>query len=236
MSRLRYLLACLAVAFAGCAHQNSAFQPGSGAGAPRPYTLQAGDQIAIRHPQDLAYYDEVTIAPDGRISVPGLPAPVLAQGQTVEALRDRLVRLYREADLVTDPSLTISVQRFGTQQAFIGGEVRRPGMLNLPSGVRTLVQALVAGGGPLPTANLGEILVLRTNRDGHSLVLKADLTRVLDGSDLAQNVPVQPLDVIIVPRTGVASLDVWVDQYIRQALPIPVRVLLDAVWRPFPRF
>lgn len=198
------------------------------------YALLPGDRIAIRHVQDLGYDAVATVAPDGTIVVPGLPAPVMAEGQTVEALQARLVQLYRGADLLRDPSLSVSVQSFASQQAFIGGEVRRPGLLNLPSGARTLMQALVAGGGPLRTADLGDVTVLRTGHDGRVRLLKADLRHVLDGSDLVQNLPIQPLDVIIVGRTGVASLDLWVDQYVRQALPIPVRVLLEAIRRPFP--
>jgi protein involved in polysaccharide export with SLBB domain len=103
----------------------------------------------------------------------------------------------------------------------------RPALLHLAGGGRTLLQVVMQGGGPLSTADLSQTLLYRTSPDGR--VLRFEVNRVLARSDIAQNVPVQPLDVVLVPKKGVASLDVWVDQYVRQALPIPASVLLALV-------
>lgn len=197
---------------------------------PEPaYRLQPGDEIDLRQLGGTEYNAIARVAPDGNISLPGLPEPLAARGLTLPELADRVERRYRRAGLLTAPAVTASLRAAASQEAFIGGEVRRPGLLRLPAGGRTVLQIIMAGGGPLATADLSQTLVYRTLPTGTVVRMRADLDRVLDGRDMAQNLAVQPLDVIIVPQKGIASVDVWVDQYVRQALPVPASVLLALV-------
>lgn len=190
------------------------------------YRLQVGDQIEVHHILDPDYSAVVIIAPDGKINVPGIPGQVSAKGMTVPELTDTLNGLYRQADVLNRPFFSLNLRGFGNPQVFVGGEVQRPGYLELAGGDRYVLQVITSGGGFLPTARRNEVIILRTNLDGKPEIFSVNLENVIRGTDLAQNVRVRPMDVILVPRSDIASLDTWVDQYIRQVLPLPTTATL----------
>ena len=185
-----------------------------------PYKLLPGDQLEVHHVLDPDYSAVVVIAPDGRINVPGIREPVVASDLTVDGLTSRLNELYRKGDILKDPFFSLNLRSFGNLQVFIGGEVQRPGYLEMTGGNRSLLQVIVAGGGFMNTARVKEVVVVRTMPDGSSQIFTADISKVISGEDLSQNIRVHPLDMVFVPKSDVAYLDTWVDQYIRQALPL----------------
>ena len=185
-----------------------------------PYKLQPGDQLEVHHVLDPDYSAVVVIAPDGRINVPGIHDPVMAADLTSDELAERLNQLYRKGDVLKEPFFSLNLRSFGNLQVFIGGEVQRPGYLELTGGNRTLLQVIVAGGGFMNTARQHEVIVIRTLPDGTNQIFTADMAKVVSGEDLNQNIRIHPLDVVYVPKSDVASLDTWMDQYVRQALPV----------------
>ncbi len=185
-----------------------------------PYRLQPGDQLEVHHVLDPDYSAVVVVAPDGRINVPGIKEPVTASNLTTGELTDTLNQLYRKSDLLKAPFFTLNLRSFSNLQVFIGGEVQRPGYLELTGGNRTLLQVIMAGGGFMNTARQKEVVIVRTLPDGSNQIFSADMTKVISGTDLSQNIRVYPLDVVFVPKSDVAFFDTWIDQYIRQALPI----------------
>jgi len=184
------------------------------------YRLQPGDQIEVTHILDPDYNTLVVVGPDGHISVPGIDRPVNAQGLTVGELGTELNRRFQQGHALAHPYFSLNLRSFGNLQVFVGGEVQRPGYLELSGGRRTVMQIVMAAGGFLPTARRDEVLVLRPIGDGKQEIFSVDTDKVLHGTDLAQNVPIHPLDTIVVPRSDIASFDLWIDQYIRQALPL----------------
>ena len=191
-----------------------------------PYRLQPGDQVEVHHILDPDYSAVLIVAPDGTLNVPGIKQSVTARGETVLALQDTLNRLYQQNDVLSRPFFSLTLRSYGSLQIFVGGEVQRPGYLELSGGERRVMQVITSGGGFLPTARRKEVLILRTRPDGTQQIFSVDLTKAISGEDLEQNVRVRPLDVVLVPKSDIASLDVWVDQYIRQALPLSTSATL----------
>ncbi len=191
------------------------------AAASEPYRLQPGDQLEIRH---LVHTDLSTLAlvqPDGMINVPGLPDQVHAAGLSTDELTEELMGLYIGPEgKLANPNFSVLLRTAPSQRVFVGGEVARPGYLEL-QGVHSVLQAVVAAGGLLPTARGNEIVVIRGGPGGRRMAFALDLDKAMHGRDLSQDVPLHPLDIVVVPRSHVAALDAWVDQYIRQALPVP---------------
>jgi protein involved in polysaccharide export with SLBB domain len=186
------------------------------------YHLQPGDQIEVHHMLDADYNAVVVVAPDGRISVPGIDQPIRAQGLTIAELGQEMDRLFQKSRSLTHPFFSLNLRSFGSLQVFVGGEVQRPGYLELTGARRNVMQVLMAAGGFLPTARTSEILVLRPLPEGKQEIFAVDMDKVLHGTDLAQNVQIDPLDTVFVPRSDIANWDLFVDQYIRLAFPIPV--------------
>jgi len=157
----------------------------------------------------------VIVRPDGRISLPLLPS-MMAAGLTSDELEAALRQAY--ARDLRNVELSVLVRGFATQRVFVGGEVEKPGMIDLVDG-QTVMQAVTAAGGWKTTARRDEVVVVRQSDANHRLVFAVNLDDVISGTDLAQDARLLPLDTVIVPRSDIAKLNLWVEQYMRNTLP-----------------
>ena len=73
------------------------------------------------------------------------------------------------------------------------GHVQRPGIYSIPSSY-TLIDLISSAGGPLKTARLNDVRVVRKNTD----VVKVDIDRFLKTGDISILPILQPGDTIIV--------------------------------------
>jgi len=99
---------------------------------------------------------------------------------------------------------------------YVGGEVEHPGLQPLNKRL-TLMAALVSAGGMKRTAKLDAVVLLRDNGSGAPLVSKLNVDQIMKG---AVDAALQPYDVVIVPKSGIAKMNDWIDQYIKQMSPI----------------
>jgi len=145
----------------------------------------------------------------GELTVVGLSLSELAN-RVETALSERVRR----------PQVTVNVQGpVASQRVFVGGEVARPGGQPL-LGPLTVVQAVMAAEGLKDTAQPKNVLVLRRAADGAQRALEVNLAAVMEGRQDAHDLALSPYDVVIVPRSGIADVGLWVDQYVRRVLPI----------------
>lgn len=186
------------------------------------YVLQPGDRVEIRPVLDGPYATVSALAPDGTIAVPGVPGRVEAGGKTIPQLGQELAALYRKGKILDTPLITINLLELADRQVFVGGEVGRPGAIALHGPSLSVMQAVVARGGPMATGRLDDVLILRVEPNGALRLFSVNLRQVLSGEDLTQNAFLQPMDVVLVPKTQIARIDLLVDQYIRQVSPVPL--------------
>ena len=180
------------------------------------YRVSPGDELNFRFFYTPSLNTTATVRADGRLALP-LAGELPVAGLTMVELGARV-----EAALsptVRRPQVTVNLQGVGSQRVFVGGEVGKPGVQPL-LGPLTVLQALSVAEGLKDTAQPRSALVMRRGAQGERLVLAVDLSAALSGSDPSQDLALQPLDVLIVPRSGIGNLNVWVDQYIRRMLPI----------------
>lgn len=185
------------------------------------YVISPGDQIEVVHLVDTDYNAVVLVKPDGMISLPGLPMDVAAGGRSTADLANQLNGLYMKYAYIKKPNFSLIVRSYGAQQVFVGGEVQHPGYLEFQGGERNLMQVLMAAGGMLPTARTSEVLIVRNNVAGKRIIFSVNTDKIVSGEDLGQDIAIHPLDTVLVPRSDIAQADIWVDQYIRQLLPVP---------------
>ena len=50
--------------------------------------------------------------------------------------------------------------------------------------------------------------------------VQVNLDKAIDGTDMSQDIALRPFDIVYVPKSAIANVNVWVDQYIRKNLPI----------------
>jgi len=213
------LILCLLTA---CASSASRPFPVSNAGVPDPsvpaqeYRIQAGDQLDIKFFYNSELNEQVIVRPDGRISLQ-LVNEVMAAGLTPAGLRDLLTTKY--AAELDKPEITVIVRSFSGQRVFVDGEVNKSGMINLISPL-TVLQALSEAGGVKDTARRNEIVIIRRGLDNRPVVLLVNMEKVIDGTDTGQDLTLMPFDVVYVPKSSIANLNVWVDQYLRKNIPV----------------
>jgi polysaccharide export outer membrane protein len=180
------------------------------------YKIQVGDEMDIKFYFNPELTEHVVVRPDGRISLQLVPE-VMAFGLTPHELTELLKKEY--ASELSKPELTVMVRTFSANHVFVGGEVQKPGEVKLVGRLTTL-QSIMAAEGLKETAKVTEVLIIRRNPDRTPRVIPVNLKRAISGVDIAQDLELMPFDVVYVPKSGIANLNKFVDQYIRQNIPI----------------
>ena len=139
---------------------------------------------------------EVTVRPDGRISLP-LIGDIIAVGRTPAQLSEDIsskLKEYKE-----NPQVSIVVKEVNSYAIYVLGEVVKPGKYPLRSKT-TLLQAITIASGFTATAARNKIVVFRFAKDGQGQIkIKASYDDIVlrDGSN--QNIEMKPGDQIVVP-------------------------------------
>jgi len=176
------------------------------------YILQPRDVLEIRVYNLPELSVSIAIRPDGKVSVP-LLNELDAAGRTPAQLAQALTEGY--AKEFRNPRVTVIVRSFSNQNVYVGGEVDKPQMIPL-TGQVTVLQAILQAGGMKATAKEKGVILLR-NENGKPQVRQLSINELLKGQP---DIVLQPFDVVYVPKSKVAQVDKWVDQHIRQIVPI----------------
>ena len=126
-----------------------------------------------------------------------------------------LFRLMAEGDLRQDvvldagdavfiPALTAAAAVAAEQpRVFVFGEARTPGSYAFSPNMR-VSQAVAMAGGLSDTGLAQSVRVIRGGLDKPE-VIEADFERLLGEGDRRQDVALQPNDIVVIPRTGIAN-------------------------------
>jgi protein involved in polysaccharide export with SLBB domain len=180
-----------------------------------PYLLKVGDHLDIRFYKtpELNVLD-VPIRSDGKLSLE-LVGDIQAAGLQPDELGRQLTDKY--SGELSNPRVTVIVRTFGGN-IFVGGEVKNPATVPFSNGM-TALQSIHASGGFLDTAKMDNVILIRLENGrwtGHRL----KIDDAISGDDPSQDALLAPSDILYVPKTAIAKVDVFVDQYIRKVLPI----------------
>jgi len=225
---MRVVLACLALLFAAPAAVAQT-APTAETTSSMVYTDQSpayrffpGDEVEVTIFSAPELSRNATIGPDGRLALPLIGA-VRAADLTAEELHDLLVTAY--ASHLRMPELTVTPRSYASRQVFVGGEVARPGIYEMPANMDAF-QAIALAGGFLPSAQRGDVLVM-SRATGHSTVTQIDLSMRAVRSGLPGAQPLQRYDVVYVPRSRISQVNVFMQQYVRDALPVQFSFYYD---------
>ena len=177
----------------------------SGQGLSAEYPLGPGDglRITIYGQGDLP--PEVVLSSDGSFTYPFI-GHVHAAGLTVSQLADAMAHRLAEGYLV-NPQLTIAVTQYSSQQVYVLGAVKSPGVQTLKRNT-TLLELIAAAGGPTPEAGT-EVMLARaqpqdeTRSTGRSQsnpeAVRVNLEKLLAG-EVPQRLAIERGDTIYIPK------------------------------------
>lgn len=186
------------------------------------YRFFPGDEIEITVFSAPELTRTVTVGPDGRISLP-LIAPVRAADLTAAQLHDALVSAYAVA--LRTPELAVVPKTFGSRQVYVAGEVARPGVYDMPADIDAF-QAVALAGGFLTSARRGDVVVL-SRASGQNVVTEVDLSTNALREGFPDARPLSRYDIVYVPRSPISHVGLFMQQWLRDALPVQFSLYYD---------
>lgn len=177
--------------------QPSAPKPASDVTAgvrPDSYIIGAEDVVSIYVWKEPDMSKMVPVRPDGMISLP-LIGEVKAAGYTPVQLQGVLADAMKK--YVSDPQVTVVVEKISSLSFNIVGEIGRPGYYPLTRRM-TVLDAVAMAGGFKDFAKVKKVYVLRTV-NGKEERLPFNYKEVIKGQNEQQNIELQPRDTIVVP-------------------------------------
>jgi polysaccharide export outer membrane protein len=197
-----------------------------GFAAPVPQSGPAQDRSGAAGNEDLGYVlgpddqlkvwalglDEIPDRPfrvdaRGTVDIPFI-GRVQAGGQTLGAFRQELLK--RLESQIWSPQVSVEIVEFGGQPVTVLGAVMQPGQLQL-HGRKTLAEVLSMAGGLRPDSGHGVKITrpkqygaiplgsAKWDASGNFSVAEVEIKGMMDAQNPADNILVQPHDVITVP-------------------------------------
>ena len=182
-----------------------------------PYRIQVGDVLQIRLLLNPELNEDVTVRPDGRISTTVAPDE-LAAGRTVPQLAGALRRDY--SSQLQNPHITVVVRSFAPTRIFVGGEVANPGEFISVGPAPSLAEALSRAGGLRLSGDDASVFIIRRGPGNRPEFLSTRFDAVEHARDPSADVTLAPYDVVYVPRSGIAEVYRYFNQYVQQFVPI----------------
>jgi polysaccharide export outer membrane protein len=159
-----------------------------------PYTITPGDLLEISVWKEPDMQRQVLVRPDGAFSFP-LSGDILAEGRTVEAIRQELTNQLEA--YIPDLVVTVTVAEVRGNKIFVFGQVKTPGEFIVNPRV-DVIQALSIAGGVTPFAQLNSIKILR-RRNGEQSIFRFRYSDIVKGQNLEQNILLEVGDIVLVP-------------------------------------
>jgi polysaccharide export outer membrane protein len=162
---------------------------------PANYVIGAEDVLSIVYWRDKDMTADVTVRPDGKITLP-LLNDVAAAGLTPEQLRDRLLEVSKQ--YLEDPNITVVVREMNSLKVYITGGVQKPGPYPL-TGPMTVLQLISIAGGLREFVD-GKRIVIFRNEGGRPTTFTFNYKDVIARKNLRQNIELKPGDTVAVPE------------------------------------
>ncbi len=162
---------------------------------PSGYVIGPDDVLVVSYWRNPEMSAEVTVRPDGLISLP-LLNELQAGGLTPEQLRDKISKAAMKY-LEEPPTLAIVVKAINSRKVYVTGMVAKPGYYQL-TGAMTVVQLLATAGGIQEFADSKNIAIVR-NEGGKQTSYPFNYKDFVKRKNLKQNIELKPGDTIVVP-------------------------------------
>lgn len=163
------------------------------------YRIGPTDVLRISVWRDQELSEQVTVRPDGRISMP-LLGDVVARGRTPEelsqAIEDRL------SEFVRQPRVSVIVAQMGSHE--FSHRVRVTGAVNKPVSQpwregMTVMDIVLGAGGANDFASMNRATLYR-KMDGKVVAIPVKLEDILEKGDVETNYKLLPGDILTIPE------------------------------------
>jgi len=160
---------------------------------PKDYVIGVEDVLSVVFWNAKELSAEVTVRPDGKISLP-LINDLSAAGMTPEQLADVIAK--GAAKYVRDPGATVIVKEIHSRKVYVVGNVAKSGSFTLGSEM-TVLQAIGEAGGFIEGAKKSDVTIVR-QENGKEHRYKFNYNDFVHGKNIDRNIRLLPGDIILV--------------------------------------
>ncbi|MFQ5641429.1 MAG: polysaccharide biosynthesis/export family protein [bacterium] len=164
------------------------------------YQVNSEDRLEISFWENPELNTQVTVGKDGGIELP-IIGRLTAAGLSVHKLREKIISqmaVYNK--LITQ--LSIVVLEYGHNRVYVTGQVGTPGRFSFED-IPNLWDIILEAGGPLETALLDEVVIVRSKEGGK--IIGVDLSTALRRGSLRELPKIRAGDTIHVPGTSLTG-------------------------------
>lgn len=187
------------------------------------YLLYPGDEIEVATPTATELTRTIRVGPDGRIALP-LIGQAMAADRTISELEYDLSTAY--ASQLVRPIVEVTLKTAGPMKVWVDGEVRTPGVYDMPGDIDAY-QAIIQAGGFLPSARPQQVALIRRGPGSVRMMRVVDL-RQRRGEVIA----LRRGDVLYVPRSTLGELANFFTQ-VKAALPVGFNYTINGQYQQF---
>lgn len=159
------------------------------------YVIGDDDLLEIDVWKEPELSKSLQVRSDGKVSLP-LVGEVQAAGRTPLQLEQDITERLRA--FITEPAVTVMVQKINSLKFNVMGEVNKPGSYPLTTST-TVVDAIATAGGFKDFAKKKTIAILHTNPDGTESRTTFNYVDFTRGKNPYRNVWLRPGDTVLVP-------------------------------------
>ena len=164
----------------------------TGVNPPADFVIGPDDVLSIVFWRNKEMSTQVTVRPDGRISLP-LLNEVQAAGLTPSDLGAHLVTESKR--FIANPNVTVVVDQINSRKVFITGQVVKPGPYALTAST-TVLQLISTAGGLKDFADSKNIMIVRHEK-AQTFNFRFNYKEI--GRNLQQDIELKPGDTVVVP-------------------------------------
>lgn len=206
-----FLLAVISVAGLGQSATPASVSTSASAGSSsRPaleertprYQLRKSDSFEVSFALSPELNQTITVQPDGYITLKSA-GTILAEGFTIPELTEKIREAY--SGILHDPIITIELKDFDKPYFIASGQLGKPGKYDLRSDL-TVTEAVAVAGGFTEASKHSQVVLFRPSHNGMTETRVIDVKKMLKNRDLAEDVHLQPGDMIFVPQNRISKI------------------------------
>ena len=167
------------------------------------YRLQTSDVVEIQFKFTPEFTQTVTLQPDGFVPLQ-IAGEIRLQDLTLEEARAAIVAKY--AGILHQPAITLTLKEFNKPFVIVGGEVSKPGKLDL-RGDLSLTDAVTMAGGFTANAKQDQVLLFRRVNPEMVEVKRINVGDILGKGKFAEDIRLLPGDAIYASKSNLAKFD-----------------------------
>ena len=187
----------------------------AGKDADEKYIILPGDTLQIRYTFHPEMNQEVAVQPDGKITVSLLGA-IAVGGLTTTRVGQLIVE--KSSDQLRSPEVVVNITRFAERNVYVGGEVKKEGMVRYRKGL-TPLQAIIAAGGLTDSARADSVILVRRTGESDEDTISRKLNLVESVTEGKEIIFLAAEDIVYVPKSSIAEANLWVKQHITDLFP-----------------